>query len=62
MTSFHLDFHLNVAHSVSLLIDMLTVGDDLFYLSPLKEIQLQQFRHILTEVNFIQNTQQLPVH
>lgn len=54
--------HLNVAHSVSLLIDMLTIGDHLLYLSALKEVQLQQLRHILTEINNVQHTQQLPAH
>jgi len=54
--------HLNVAHGVSLLIDVLAVGNHLFYLSALKEIQLQQLRHILTEVNCIKHTQQLPAH
>lgn len=57
-----LETHLNVAHSVSLLIDMLTVGDHLLYLSALKEVQLQQLRHVLTEVDDVQHTQQLPAH
>lgn len=59
---FTLETHLNVAHSMSLLIDMLTVGDHLLYLSALKEVQLQQLRHVLTEVDGIQHTQQLPAY
>lgn len=57
-----LETHLNVAHSVSLLIDMLTVGDHLLYLSALKEVQLQQLRYVLTKVDGVQYTQQLPAH
>lgn len=57
-----LETHLNVAHSVSLLIDMLTVGDHLLYLSALKEVQLQQLRHVLTKIDGVQYTQQLPAH
>lgn len=59
---FNLDTHLNVAHSVSLLIHMLTVGDHLLYLGALKKVQLQQLRHVLTEVDSVQHTQQLPAH
>lgn len=51
-----LQTHLNVAHGVSLLVDMLAVGDHLFYLSALKELQLQQLRHILTEIDGVQHT------
>ena len=54
--------HLNVAHSVSLFIDMLTVGDHLLYLSAFKEVQLQQLWHVLTKIDGIQHTQQLPAH
>lgn len=54
--------HLNVAHSVPLLVDMLTVGDHLLYLSALKKIQLQQLGHVLTEVDAVKHTQQLPAH
>lgn len=58
----NLQTHLNVAYSVSLLIHMLAVGDHLLYLSTLKEVQLQQLRHVLTEIDGIQHTQQLPAH
>lgn len=54
--------HLNIAHSVPLLVDMLTVGDHLLYLSALEEIQLQQFGHVLTEVDAVEHAQQLPAH
>lgn len=53
----HLETHLNITHSVSLLVDVLAVGDHLVDLSALEEIQLQQLRHILTEVDCIQHTQ-----
>lgn len=59
---FNLETNLYVAHSVSLLIHMLAVGDHLLYLSALKEVQLQQLRDILTELDGIQHTQQLPAH
>lgn len=59
---FNVQTHLNVAHSVALLIDMLAVGDHLLYLSALKEVQLQQLRHVLTEIDGIQHTQQLPAY
>ncbi len=48
--------HLNIAHSVSLFVDMLTVGDHLLYLGALKEVELQQLGHILTEVDGVQHT------
>lgn len=35
---FNLQTHLNIAHSVSLLVDMLTVGDHLLYLGALEEV------------------------
>ena len=54
--------HLDVADGMSLLIDMLAVGDDLFNLSALKEVQLQQLRHFLAEVDSVQHSQQLPAH
>ncbi|TNN85085.1 hypothetical protein EYF80_004739 [Liparis tanakae] len=57
-----METHLHVAHGVSLLIDVLTVGDHLLDLSALKEVQLQQLRHILTEIDGVQHTQQLPAH
>lgn len=41
---------------------MLTVGDHLLYLSALKEVQLQQLRHVLAEINGVQHTKQLPTH
>lgn len=59
---FNLQTHLNIAHSVSLLVDMLTVGDHLLYLGALEEVKLQQLWHILTELDGIQHTQQLPAH
>lgn len=59
---FNLETHLNVAHSVSLLIDMLAVGDHLLNLSALKKVKLQQLWHILTEIDGVQHTQQLPTH
>lgn len=42
---------------MSLLIDVLTVGDHLLYLSAFKEVQLQQLRHILAEFDGIQHAQ-----
>lgn len=54
--------YLDVADRVSLLIDVFTVGDDLFNLSTLKEVQLQKLRGLLTEVYGIQNTQQPPAY
>jgi len=59
---FDMETHLHVAHGVSLLIDVLAVGDHLLDLSALKEVQLQQLRHILTEIDGVQHTQQLPAH
>ena len=59
---FNLWTHLHIAHCVSLLIDVLTVGDHLLYLSALKEVKLQQLRHVLTEVDGVQHAQQLPAH
>lgn len=47
---------------MSLFIDMFAVGDHLFYLSALKKVQLQQLWHVLTEINGIQHTQQLPAY
>lgn len=41
---------------------MLTVGDHLLYLRTLEEVQLQQLRHVLTEINTVQHAQQLPAH
>lgn len=58
----NLETHLDIAHSVSLLVDVLTVGDDLLYLGALEEVQLQQLRHVLTEIDGVQHTQQLPAH
>lgn len=55
-------FYLNIAHIMSLLIDMLAVGDDLLNLSALKEIQLQKLGHCLTEIDGIEYTQQLSSH
>lgn len=60
--SIYLDSHLDVADGMSLLVDMLTVGDDLLNLSALKEVQLQELRHFLAEVDGIQHTQQLPTN
>lgn len=57
-----LETDLNVTHSVSLLVDVLTVGNHLFYLCALKEIQLQQFGNVLTKFNGVKHTQQLPAH
>lgn len=57
-----METHLNVAHSVPLLVDMLTVGDHLLYLSALEEVQLQQLGHVLTEVDAVKHAQQLPAH
>lgn len=54
--------YLDVADRVSLLIDVFTVGDDLLYLSTLKEVQLQKLRGLLTEVYGIQNAQQPPAY
>lgn len=54
--------HLNIAHGVSLLVDVLTVGDDLLYLRALKEVQLQQLGHVLAEVDAVEHAQQLPAH
>lgn len=54
--------YLDVADSVSLLVDVFTVGDDLFDLSTLKEVQLQKLRGFLTEVYGIQNAQQPPAY
>ena len=45
-----------------MIVDVLTVGDDLLDLSALEEVQLQQLRGVLAEVDGIQHTQQLPAH
>ena len=62
MYVFDLGTHLDVANGVSLLVDVLAVRDHLLYLCALKEVQLQQLRHILTEVDGVQHAQQLPAH
>lgn len=54
--------YLDVADSVSLLVDVFTIGDDLFDLSTFKEVQLQKLRGFLTEVYGIQNAQQPPAY
>lgn len=54
--------HLDVADRVSVLIDVLAVGNDLLDLNALKEVQLQQLRHVLAEVDGIQHTEELPAH
>lgn len=54
--------HLNVAHGVSLLVDVLTVTDHLLNLRALEEVQLQQLGHVLTKVDAIKDAQQLPAH
>lgn len=51
---------LNIAHGVPLLVDVLTVGDHMLDLRALKEVQLQQLGHVLTEVDAVEHTQQLP--
>lgn len=62
LTLQRLGTHLNVAHRVPLLVDVLTVGDHLLNLRALKEVQLQQLGHVLTEVDAVEHTQQLPAH
>lgn len=57
-----LQAHLDVADGVSVLVDVLAVGDDLLDLSALKEVQLQQLGDVLAEVDGVEHTQQLPAN
>lgn len=54
--------HLNIAHGVSLLVEMFAVGNHLLYLSALEKVQLQQLRNVLAEIDGVQHAQQLPAH